>query len=409
MLVIRAAIAVGIMLLASASAGALTTADLLCPVAKGWTEGSDECPCQYRWKPTAEQLETIRLGHRRWAEQKGWQNETVAGRAMLCNADLRSTDLRDATLAYANLAGANLQRANLSRSNLEGADLRRADLSSADLSGVNLTGADLQRADLRDANLQRASLVETNLEDAQLALSDLTRATYAPRGTPGGYVTGIRGLSTILVPFTALTRRSEISGLIHLRQLLEQSGFRDDEREVTFAIEYWKTRHAWDLRGGNFLGAVEAGLRIVLFDWTTSYGLVPFRAIRILIALIVLFALAAYVPALLQGGRIYRVWPSGRLETSAAGEIIAHETKIDNLQPRNFLVTIGYALQFSLLSAFQIGWRELNVGSWLARLTRFEYALTAVGWPRTVAGIQSLISVYLLAIWALTYFGRPFQ
>jgi hypothetical protein len=26
-----------------------------------------------------------------------------------------------------------------------------------------------------------------------------------------------------------------------------------------------------------------------------------------------------------------------------------------------------------------------------------------------VAGLQSLLSVYLLAIWALTYFGRPFQ
>src|SRR3974390_2529073 len=113
MVVIRAAIAVGIILLASAPAGALTTADLLCPVAKGWTEGSDECPCQYRWQPTAEQLEKIRLRPRRWVKKKGWQNETAPGRAMLCNADLHSTDLRDATLAHANLAGTNLQSANL--------------------------------------------------------------------------------------------------------------------------------------------------------------------------------------------------------------------------------------------------------------------------------------------------------
>jgi len=26
-----------------------------------------------------------------------------------------------------------------------------------------------------------------------------------------------------------------------------------------------------------------------------------------------------------------------------------------------------------------------------------------------VSGIQSLLSVYLLAIWLLTYFGRPFE
>jgi hypothetical protein len=35
--------------------------------------------------------------------------------------------------------------------------------------------------------------------------------------------------------------------------------------------------------------------------------------------------------------------------------------------------------------------------------------LRATGWVRTVAGIQSLLSVYLLALWVLTYFGRPFE
>jgi hypothetical protein len=35
--------------------------------------------------------------------------------------------------------------------------------------------------------------------------------------------------------------------------------------------------------------------------------------------------------------------------------------------------------------------------------------LRATGWVRTVAGIQSLLSVYLLALWVLTYFGQPFE
>lgn len=409
MLIIRAVITLGMILLASASAAAPVAADLFCPVVKGWTEGSDECPCQNGWKPTAEQLETIRLSHRRWAEQKGWQNEALSGRAILCNADLRLTNLRDTTLSHANLAGANLESVNLSGSRLEGADLRRANLIRANLSGADLTAADLKRANLSVANLQRAWLVETKIEDAQLAFSELTGATYSPLGNPGGYVVGIRGLSSVSVPFTMYTGRSEISGLIHLRQLLEQSGYRDDEREVTFAIERSKTEHAWLLRDKNFLGAVEAVLRMVLFDWTTRYGMAPFRAIRILLTLIVIFALVAYIPALLKGGFIYRVWPGGRLERGTAGDVVAREAKVDNLQPGNVLLIVGYAMQFSLLTAFQIGWRELNVGSWLARLTRFEYALVAVGWPRTIAGIQSLMSVYLLAIWALTYFGRPFQ
>ena len=68
-----------------------------------------------------------------------------------------------------------------------------------------------------------------------------------------------------------------------------------------------------------------------------------------------------------------------------------------------------YALFFSVLSAFHIGWRELSVGSWIARLYPYEYTLRATGWVRTVSGVQSLISVYLLALAVLTYFGRPFE
>jgi hypothetical protein len=66
-------------------------------------------------------------------------------------------------------------------------------------------------------------------------------------------------------------------------------------------------------------------------------------------------------------------------------------------------------LYFSLLSAFHVGWREYNVGTWIARVQSREYTLCATGWVRTVSGIQSLLSVYLLALWVLTYFGRPFE
>jgi hypothetical protein len=37
------------------------------------------------------------------------------------------------------------------------------------------------------------------------------------------------------------------------------------------------------------------------------------------------------------------------------------------------------------------------------------YTLSATGWVRAVSGLQSLVSVYLLALWALTYFGRSFE
>ena len=73
------------------------------------------------------------------------------------------------------------------------------------------------------------------------------------------------------------------------------------------------------------------------------------------------------------------------------------------------LWSLRRSLYFSLLSAFHLGWRELNVGSWIARLQTREYTLRARGWVRTVSGLQALISVYLLALAVLSYFGRLFE
>jgi hypothetical protein len=81
---------------------------------------------------------------------------------------------------------------------------------------------------------------------------------------------------------------------------------------------------------------------------------------------------------------------------------------VERLRPRRPPAVLGSALQFSVLSAFHLGWRELNVGSWIARVQAREYTLRGAGWVWAVAGVQSLLSVYLLALWALTYFGRPF-
>jgi hypothetical protein len=103
-----------------------------------------------------------------------------------------------------------------------------------------------------------------------------------------------------------------------------------------------------------------------------------------------------------------RIWPKDRIEARAREIAADHPIKVERLQG-GLRTALGWAAYFSLLSAFHIGFREFNVGTWLSRLQAHEYALKPVGWVRVVSGAQSLISVYLLAIWALTYFGRPFQ
>jgi len=70
---------------------------------------------------------------------------------------------------------------------------------------------------------------------------------------------------------------------------------------------------------------------------------------------------------------------------------------------------LGLALYFSLISALRIGWHDLNLGTWIDRLLPREYTLRPTGWVRVLSGLQSLVSVYLLALWVLTYFGTPFE
>lgn len=110
---------------------------------------------------------------------------------------------------------------------------------------------------------------------------------------------------------------------------------------------------------------------------------------------------ALYGPASAQAG-IWRVWPLEAVHKADAGRpserVVAHGVGI-----------VLYGLYFSLLSAFHICCRDLNVGNWINRIAPAEYTLRATGWVKSVAGVQSLISVYLVALWALSYFGQPFD
>jgi hypothetical protein len=67
------------------------------------------------------------------------------------------------------------------------------------------------------------------------------------------------------------------------------------------------------------------------------------------------------------------------------------------------------ALYFSLLSALRIGYGGFNIGLWITRIQLREYSLRATGWVRVISGLQSLISIYLVALTVLTYVGTPFE
>ena len=192
--------------------------------------------------------------------------------------------------------------------------------------------------------------------------------------------------------------------MVLLRSALKESGLRELERQATYAIERGKTEYA---------PLVERWFRTVFFQWTTEYGLYPERALLILLYGIGGFGILYLFPLSklgIQGNSfVFKVWPSERVVVGISVKpTIASEASVEQLTASGVRL-IGYAFFFSLLSAFQLGWRELNVGSWISRMQPHHYVLQAVGWVRVLSGFQSVLSVYLIAIWALTYFGRPFE
>ena len=379
-------------------AGAVTREELVCPVRMDWREGSEECPCEKGWELTEEQLRGVLDLHIRWLDQIKFPDDTaVPGQAVLCGANLFFANFEGAYLSLANLRGA-----RLFGSNLEGANLRLAKLE-----GANLRGANLEGANLRGANLEGANLREANVKDSRLALTKLHDAVYAPASPPPNeYLEGIEGLATVTFP------PGQQSGLVQLRELLRRAGLRDLERQATFAIEHNKALHARQRR--SLLEQSGGWLQLVFFEWTTGWGLYPSRALLIMIGLIGALTFVYAIPIsnperfAPRDSGIIRVWPADRATKTSDGYAPAETERMDRLTKSGANV-FAWAFYFSMLSAFHIGWRDLNVGTWISRIQPTEFALRGRGWVRVISGLQSLISVYLVAMWVLTYFGRPFQ
>lgn len=101
----------------------------------------------------------------------------------------------------------------------------------------------------------------------------------------------------------------------------------------------------------------------------------------------------------------WRHFGSGDL---ASGAEAGGEGNRDRAAPRLWRIWMA-GLYFSLVTALRIGWRDLNAGTWITAMHPRRLRLRALGWIRVVAGFQSVASIYFIALWALTYFGRPFE
>lgn len=381
--------------------------------------------------------------------KNGQANQVNLCGIVLTKLDLKGVDLRHALLRDADLTGANLKRAKLEGADLSGAVLIGANLQEADLTDATLERADLSKANLRAAKLTGALLADAVATEAIFSNADLRKAILKGADLTGTYLdTDLHSVVLELkpgrlpnVPSLALaTHLSQLRytvsphSLVELREAFRKSGMRREEREITYAI-----RHEDRVRSN----MLEGFFNWALFEVTTGYGMAPGRALMLLAAILVLFAVPYTfmlrptrtrdepcpvvkdeegkqavmcwpVPAgiwAVQLGDCVQKWGDDKPVRLTTEFVFPRARPIEAPYGRaiHWLLAGIAGLYFSALSSFQMGWKELNVGTWMTRLQPREYTIRATGWVRTVSGIQSLISVYLLALWVLTYFGRPFE
>jgi uncharacterized protein YjbI with pentapeptide repeats/phosphatidylserine/phosphatidylglycerophosphate/cardiolipin synthase-like enzyme len=322
--------------------------------------------------------------------------------AILLATDLSEAHLPAADFRKSRLVSTNLNEAVLTRVRMEGAMVRDSNLRGAKMQGAEMRGALFQNTVLADAQLNGADLSEAAFENATLnnvsmAHADIRKVKYEPVPNLLPNISGMaqaHGLAELMFS-------SSPQGLFELRAAFKNAGLRDAERELTYAIKHSQRLQSAKSGPGS---KIDSWFNYVAFELTTEWGHAPERSLIVLLGLIPLFTLV-YMYALIKPGKdgIWRRWHEDRVRQDLGGD------ELDGPLKLRWYRAIGLGFYFSILSAFHIGWKDLNVGMWIAKVQRCEYILVGSGWVRMLSGVQSLISVYLLAIWVLTYFGRPFD
>lgn len=341
-------------------------------------------------------------------------------RADLHGLDIAWIDLTGAQLDGANISGSGVRGTvdgttkrgiaygiNLTRARMTGAEIRSSIaketlLRDALLIGVDFTNTDLSGGALYGADLRWANLTETTLSNLDLSGADLYGVTFEPKSGSLPNITGIASACNL----EGMSYIGSPNQLGQLRSAFYAAGLDNQARQITYAIEH--TRRVIDARGGVTSRLSSYG-RLVAVEWTTGYGIYPFRPLIVLLALVPVFATIYFLGLLVP--KSHSLWvnrPSGAINRTELDHWIPIKYVIRGRSSLRLWRYLRTASWFSLICAFRIGFREVNVGEWITRLQPREYVLGATGWCRTVAGVQSLISVYLLALLILSLFGRPF-
>jgi len=317
--------------------------------------------------------------------------------------DLKLADLRNVGFQISDLRETSFLGANLEGAVLEGSNLEKADLLGSEMQGARIFASNLTGADLRYANLSNAKILQSSLKSARLDFAILKGARFEPSEVAEVSLIGASGLDSL--------RFFNPSAAVKLRNLCKDAGLKREARALTASIKKFEIDSE----------SVSSALvdQYLLGGKLTNFGVQPWNAIAALFALIPVFALF-YASALAAKGRS-GIWVIHFVDVvekkQRAVRIVPRRHHLRFLRKKaalfypltRALFCLSVGLQFSCLTAFYIGWREFSVGAWISRLQSRPYTLKATGWVRTVSGVQALLGLYFLGIWAITYFGNPFE
>lgn len=359
--------------------------------------------------------------------------ESIIDNSLFHGANLTGSRFDKATLTHARFDNATMTRVNMSFINLAAQDLSHWNLSEANLLGANLKNATLERTNLNNAlltgvSLSGALLQETYLHNADIEGADFSGAVFEINKNSFPK-TGVLAKAKHLELLTYLDDSEPLS---HLRESFKDGGFRDQERQITFALKKRQAQILWD--ESKFF---EYWMNRILFDLPSQYGMNPGRA---LIIILVIFAtctalywtlihfpmpsgLSIVVPAQHNNQPLWLIANlSDNPETIEIGGFVS--MRAFKVQSRYLssngssyfrelvhreLALLWVSLIFSLMSTFNIKFKDVDFGRWLRLLMTKEYDIKATGAARTVSGVQALLSVYLITLLIVTYFARPFE
>lgn len=326
------------------------------------------------------------------------------------------------TLINVNAAGLDFHKtvsidcAKFNQTNLEKANFSGTSLKGAEFSG-NLTT--LKNADFSSSVLKGAKFAEdVDLSGANFSAADLSDVSFEPHSVPDALFLGEAvGLQT-------LHFSHDSSALYVVRKALSDIGLDDKARDITYAImrsrqirlreqcttgfEDDKASFPDHKLGHRMNSCFLYAVRGAAFDATCEFGRRPWRPLGIMAFLCLLWTVLLvgwFVAA--RPLRLDIAYFSGPSDDPR--RISARKLLIRAYSPKLRLLAYSrLAFYVSIGTVFNLPFKDVEVGKWLQMLSSRELSYKAKGHLRTFLGVLSLCSFYLMALWALVYFGNPF-